>query len=259
MPEALVTVVIPIYLEKPSKLEIISLNQILTVLHKHPITFVAPTGLDTAWYENYCQGKATIAIQRFTWKGHIEYGGLMLAPKFYRAFLNYEYILLCHLDAFVFRDELEKWCRQSYDYIGAVIYNSIWDSPPSSLHKLLGASQPEYYGNGGFALKKVETFYKITSKNRLFISLYHWVRKVRKQAFFDDLFMAQFFPRFLSSSNLPTQAVAQRFGAAYENWNEDKLPFTNREIDSLPFGIHGWIQFEQEYWKPCIQHYGHTI
>ncbi|WP_352432911.1 DUF5672 family protein [Mucilaginibacter sp. PAMB04274] len=31
------------------------------------------------------------------------------------------------MDAFVFKDELEKWCQMDYDYIGAVIYDPTYD------------------------------------------------------------------------------------------------------------------------------------
>ena len=118
----LVTVVIPIHREEPSELEKISLAQILTVLHRYPITFIAPYGLVTAWYEDYCRGKAQIRIENFQWKGHEAYGVLMASRTFFKRFLPYQYVLICHLDAFVFRDELADWCQLGYDYIGSVMY-----------------------------------------------------------------------------------------------------------------------------------------
>lgn len=259
MQKALVTVVIPIHLEKPSELERISLDQILTVLHKHPITFMAPTGLNTAWYEDYCQGKAAISFARFNWKGHEAYGELMVSPTFYKSFLAYEYMLVCHLDAFVFRDELEEWCQRGYDYIGSVIYNPVWEFIDTPLRRMMGFPFPEYFGNGGFALKKVSAFYGITSKYKWYFDAYHWVRKLRRKEFLDDLFITQHFPRLAANFSIPQRAVAQKFGAAYEYWEEDKLPFDKNKVDTLPFGIHGWIQYHQDYWKSCIRQYGYSI
>ena len=126
MSKALVTVVIPIHLEEPSELEKVSLAQTLAVLSAYPITFMAPTKLNTAWYENFCRGKATVHIERFDWKGFDAYSELLTNRIFYQRFLPYEYILICHMDAFVFRDELAKWCDLGYDYIGSVIYSDSW-------------------------------------------------------------------------------------------------------------------------------------
>lgn len=74
------------------------------------------------------------------------YNKLMLSPSFYKAFSNYEYILIYQLDAWVFKDELQHWCNQKYDYIGAPIYQN---------NKLIGI------GNGGFSLRKVDYCLKV--------------------------------------------------------------------------------------------------
>ncbi len=42
----------------------------------------------------------------------------MMDNTFYKQFLNYEYILIYQLDAFVFKDEL-NYCSQGIDYVGA--------------------------------------------------------------------------------------------------------------------------------------------
>lgn len=259
MNKELVTIVIPIHLEEPSELEKISLSQTLKVLRKYPITFQAPYGLNTTWYENYCVGKATINIERFNWKGFEAYGVLQANPLFYKRFLKYSYILICHLDAFVFRDELEEWCQLGYDYTGSVIYDPNFKFKDTFIRKLTGFTSPEYFGNGGFGLKNVRTFYDLTSKYKFYIDFYHKIRKLRKQNFFDDLFFTQHFPKLSSKFSIAPKTVAQRFGAVYYNYQEKELPFNNQENDSLPFGVHGWIQYHQDYWKPCIRRYGYSL
>lgn len=47
------------------------------------------------------------------------YNRLMLSEDLYSAFSNYEYILICQSDAYIFRDELKEWCEAGYDYVGA--------------------------------------------------------------------------------------------------------------------------------------------
>lgn len=259
MKTALVTILIPIYLEEPTELEKISLTQTLTVLNKYPITFMTPEGLDTSWYENFCQGKATIYFERFKWKGIEQFGVLQSTPAFYERFLKYEYMLICHLDSFVFRDEVEKWCSLGYDFIGSVIYNTKFQIKDTFLRKLTTFTNPEYFGSAGFGLKKVKSYYYMTSRFKLYIDFYHFQRKLRKRAFYDDLFYTQHFPKLSSKFKISPKHLAEKFGADFNIFEKDKLPF-NQEIESsLPFGVHGWIQYNQDYWKPCIRRHGYSI
>lgn len=129
----LVTVVIHAHLPEPEPLEQVSLAQTLAILGRHPITFVVPTGLDTRWYEDFCRGRATIRFLRFEWNGLDEYARMLLSPRFYARFHDYRYLLICHLDAFVFRDELTAWCHRGYDYVGAVIHHRTWERDRKSV------------------------------------------------------------------------------------------------------------------------------
>ncbi|HEX8504880.1 MAG TPA: DUF5672 family protein [Hymenobacter sp.] len=261
MKTALVTVVIPIYQEKPSELEIISLDQTLAVLHEYPITFMTPTRLDVAWYEDYCRGKATVYFERFEWSGYVAFNDMMVAPAFYQRFLRYQYMLICHLDAFVFRNELAKWCRLGYDYTGSVLYNGTdWDQPDTLLRRLTGFTTPEYYACGGFALKNVAAFYRITHRSRLYIRLYRAVQRLRHSTslVFDDLFVTRHFPKLSAKFRMAPKAQAERFGAACMKLDAAALPFDIRNDDDLPFGVHGWIQ-GQELWADCIRRSGYPV
>ncbi|WP_375436876.1 DUF5672 family protein [uncultured Hymenobacter sp.] len=256
---SLVTVVIPIHKEEPSDLEKISLAQTLAVLHRYPITFMAPTGLDTAWYEATCQGKAQIFIERFEWHGWQAFAELMIAPVFYQRFLAYDYMLICHLDAFVFRDELAQWCALGHDYIGAVIYNEGYIRPKTLLRSLVGYNSPSYVGAGGFCLKKTSTFYRITSQHKRYINFFLWLNKKRQRIFLDDLFVSLHFPKLEPGFRIPPNSVAQQFGADYNKWAEDQLPFTNQDNSTLPFGVHAWIQYNLDFWKPVLRRYGYVL
>ena len=257
--KSLVTIVIPIHKEEPSELEKISLAQALNVLPQYHITFMAPTWLDTSWYEAFCKDKAQIFFERFEWRGWQAFAELMVAPVFYQRFLPYEYMLLYHLDAFVFRDELEEWCALGHDYIGAVIYNEGYIRPKTFLRGLIGYNCPSYVGAGGFCLKKTSTFYRITSEHKRYIDFFLWLNKKRKRIFLDDLFVSMHFPKLESSFSIPSNEVAEHFGADYNHWEEDKLPFSNQDNNTLPFGVHAWIQYNPEFWKPCIRRYGHAL
>jgi hypothetical protein len=265
----LVTVVVPTHLPEPTALGKISLLQTLEVLGKHVITFVVPVGLDTHWYESFCRGKAEIRFERFEWQGHREFSRMMLSPAFYERFLAYEYMLICHLDAFVFRDDLEAWCERGYDYIGSVIYDKGWESglPVSSrkklvngvLRKVAGIQRTEYFANGGFALKRIAAFHRLTRRFHRYVQFYRTLARVRGRGFLEDIFVIRHLPRLSRSFKLAPRAEAARFGAEYVNYDESKLPFAARAQESMPFGIHGWIQFQPDYWKPVIRRFGHLI
>ena len=254
-----VVIVIPVHMPEPTAPEKISLSQTLSVLHKHPIVLMAPLLLDVSWYLDYCSNKSNVTVERFDWYGYEAYSMLQTKSFFYKRFLNYEYMLTCHLDAFVFRDELDRWCDLGYDYIGSVIYNTNFVMKDTFFKVITTYTNPDYFGNGGFALKKVRTFYNITQRYKLYIGFYHWQRKIRHRGFYDDLFHSVHYPKIFPRFTMAPKHLAQQFGADFVVFNEADLPFSNTDCSSVPFGIHGWIKNQQAYWKPCIRSFGHDI
>ena len=47
------------------------------------------------------------------------YSRLLVSERFYRAFEDYEYILIYQFDALVFSGDLERWCHMGWDYVGS--------------------------------------------------------------------------------------------------------------------------------------------
>ena len=67
-----------------------------------------------------------------------------------------------HLDAYVFRDEIEYWCKKNYDYIGAPIYE--YD----------GTITPKNYicvGNGGFSMHKISSALRVLKDRSIVYSI----------------------------------------------------------------------------------------
>lgn len=254
-----VVIVIPVHLPEPTEPEKVSLLQTLSVLRRYPVIIMAPLSLDVSWYKKFCSGKNDVFFERFDWYGYDAYSTLQTKHFFYKRFLKFEYMLTCHMDAFVFRDELDKWCDMGYDYIGSVIYNTNFVMKDTLLKLITTYTNPDYFGNGGFALKKVRTFYNITRRYQYYINFYHWQRKLRKRGFYDDLFHSVHYPKIFPRFKTAPKHLAQQFGADFVTFNEAELPFTNKDCSSVPFGIHGWIKNQQEYWKPCIRSFGHDI
>ena len=81
------------------------------------------------------------------------------------------YVLVCHTDAWVFRDELADWCRKGYDCVAAPwIRRPVYDKPIVKQYMNWLANRrirqgrfcrQQLYGrvgNGGFSLRRVEAF-----------------------------------------------------------------------------------------------------
>lgn len=147
-----VTVVIPVYKEVPDELEKISLRQIMSILNGYRIAIVAPNDIDLSFYKRL--GIKEYVTLSPEWFLSVEsYSELCISPKFYELFLEYEYILIYQLDAFVFSDKLLEFCDKGYDYIGAPVPKASWEGVPY------------YVGNGGFSLRKVSKCLEMT-RNR---------------------------------------------------------------------------------------------
>src|SRR5690606_35437868 len=81
---------------------------------------------------------------------------LVLSRRFFRSFITYEYILIYHLDALVFSDQLREWCAAGFDYIGAPWLKSP-DDPTQGFSEV---------GNSGFSLRNVEAALRVIDSRR---------------------------------------------------------------------------------------------
>lgn len=145
-------VIIMAYSPTPSKSEVASYEQCLVVLGNHPLLLVCPETLDISLYTELaakCGGRVkAVRFPDACFRSVSTYNRMMLTPEFYRRFLEYEYILIYQLDAWVFRDELEFWCHKGYAYVGAPFFTDRGELLP-------------FAGNGGFSLRRVRTFLDI--------------------------------------------------------------------------------------------------
>jgi len=164
-------IVIPVYKKEINYFEKASLKQCIKVFKDYPIILIAPRSLDTGNYTRMFPFK----IERFEDDSFVSvrsYSRLLLLADFYSRFKSYSYILMYQPDAYVFRNELEYWCSQDYDYIGA----SVPERPLTDLYKynLLDANKKGsvFFGNGGFSLRKVDTFIDVLSQEDAEIDTY---------------------------------------------------------------------------------------
>lgn len=152
-------VVIPIYAEKPTKDEKASLLQCKKILGKYPIIVICPDSLDVSEYKFL-----TDRYERFSnssFKSVKTYSSLCLDVNLYKRFQEFDYILIYQPDGWVFKDELEYWCNQGFDYIGAPWFEGFEKADENS--KML-----QEVGNGGMSLRNVKKHIELF-KNPYFI------------------------------------------------------------------------------------------
>ena len=260
-------VVIPVYKKVISETEIISLKRCFEVLGKHDIVLVAPQTLDLSFYFSLINTE--LKIERF--KDHYfqniaGYNSLQLSVEFYERFLNYDYMLIYQLDCYVFRDELDYWCKQSYDYIGAPWLSSYffsWLHLQSKTYKfklfikrlinnyllkrrrlIINHFLLTYHvGNGGFSLRNIKKFVAVLKTTEPNV-----IDKYKNSDCSNTIFNEDVFWSFEAKGiRKPGYKKAAKF--SLEESVDVGIGFNK---GALPFGCHAWVK-NYHYWENIIK------
>lgn len=229
-------VVIPVYKETLNEFEKISLEQVQKVLGKYQIIFVAPEGLQCDYF---LLGSRIYYFPKEFFQSVNTYNELMKSPLFYKAFLEYEYILIYQLDAFVFSDMLEYFCSLGYDYIGAAWYPLRRLNLNNKIYKI-------GVGNGGFSLRNVTKFYNLLlNHSNLFFEL--------KQFPEDNIFS-------LCGILYPAEFKVAPIKIAYK-FSVEVMPnhFVNKNGGALPFGCHDWYDSDATFYVDAFLKFGYDL
>jgi hypothetical protein len=197
-------------------------------------------------------------------KGYEEYDALMLSDKFYKRFLEYEYILIYQLDAYVFSPNLNFWLEQGYDYIGSPWFNE-------KRHTL----ELEWSGCfcGGLCLKKTKTFYDLCFSREIKINKYLSELSFKKKKRILLIKILLSIPilfltitakllnienshedviwsiKIKQKGNVPSFASALDF--SFNEYPEYAFELNNKK---LPFGCHAWDSYNSyKFWKDHIK------
>ncbi len=257
-----VAIVIPIYKDSLTADEQISFRQLRHFLSGYDSYFAAPQGLKLP--------DGNIPARFFDKKyftGLASYSQLMTSLEFYRAFEDYEYLLVYQPDALVFSDQLLQWCEKGYDYIGAP-----W------LKEVLPPNDPrgDCVGNGGFSLRKVSGCIKTIENYRhwravvlglaktlralltpwSFRSWRQWLNTVRWNFFlvpvFGHVLVDDYFWAFEAKRHNPAfrvAPVAEALQFSFENNPRRCFEKNNRR---LPFGCHAWAKYDRGFWQEYL-------
>ena len=236
-------VVIPVYRTELSATEQASWAQLWRVLGSHDLCLLAPETLavDGSVLDVGCR------IERFAdrfFESNNSYSELMLSSDLYERFVDYEYMLVYQLDAFVFSDRLAEFCAMEYDYIGAPLHHG------SGHWHDIGCS----VGNGGFSLRKISSALRVLDREEEIFRQMPPSWEENQFLFWEDLFFSFcatrpeldfHVPDFLTALDF---AVGTDIGHAYE-----KIP------SWLPFGCHGWDRNDYRFWKSVVESYGYHL
>jgi hypothetical protein len=261
-------IVVPVYRELLTADEQVSLRHLLRFLGEHERFIVAPQSLAISI--------PGFGIRRFDdafFTGTASYSRLLLSHQFYEAFSGYEYILIYQLDALVFSDQLAEWCAAGYDYIGAP-----WLKDKS--HPQQGFSR---CGNGGFSLRRVESFLRVLGSGRYVSEPVPYVVDLLRAPLPDVRHRFRGLARLVKRARVLRQVRqgAEAYAAAY-SLNEDHFwsdrarlfypDFRIAPVDAglrfafertprycfeqngrqLPFGCHAWARWDRAFWEPYL-------
>jgi hypothetical protein len=268
-------IVIPVYKTQPDRWETISLQQCSRVLPEYETYFAGPKGVDQEAYRQLIPESRFESFPDNAFESIDSYSRLMLDPQFYSRFEQYHYMLLHQTDAFLFRNDLRRWCETGYDYIGA----------PFPLN---GLSHPEpdwIVGNGGLSLRKVSAALQVLTthrkiRHRSAAELYQTYKSagafssprsvlgfltrvmgfrnslghcIDQYSLHEDIFWSCEAPR-CPEFKIPELSLAAQFAVEThpEYWCS-QIP------TDLPSGCHAWRKYAFDFWAPHIERLGYTV
>ncbi|KAA6332432.1 hypothetical protein EZS27_019063 [termite gut metagenome] len=259
MISCLVKVIIPVYKNVLSENERISLDRAYGILKNYPIVVVKPSSLkpDTL-FEDY----PALTYESFNdayFRNLSGYNKLMLSEEFYERFTDTGYILICQLDAYIFKDELKEWCLKGYDYIGAPwLVRPMYRFPILKFTSWIKKQYCDLFnfpngqitnsrvGNGGLSLRKIESHLNATRQLRPIIQFY--LSRKRHHIYNEDVFWAV---------EVNKQGLGFRYPDCMEalQFSFDKYPQWCYKLNGyqLPFGCHSWYKRKmRKFWYPII-------
>lgn len=241
----LCAVVIPRYKKDLDEYELISLQQCINVLNRYPIYYISPKSLFDYYQKSNI--KNVIYFDDNWFMTSRSYSSLLLTKEFYYEFSNYKYILIYQLDAFVFKDDLDKYCNKGYDYIGAPMH-SFYFYRAWSLIRDSG-----YVGNGGVSLRKISSF--IRGLDYL-DEVYERIGLEQDGYLAEDSFFSFLGLSKKYSFDVPDIDEALEFAIEYDV-NE---AFCRVKSGKMPFAVHGWSKNQyKDFWAKYINVFGYNI
>ena len=260
-----VVIVIPVYkkFQLLERAELKLFEQIKTVFKKREVSIILPKSLEKDWEKNSVFN--IISFDDAYFKGKLSYSKLLCHKQFYESFSDFDFIQIIQTDCWVFEDKLDYFSNLSVDYIGA----------PWMIGGFEGKPQKQMWkvGNGGFSLRKTETFLNILDLIKDCPEGKQPVFKFRKKGFIDffknkgyrnnlkhyikeapgeDIFWSIYVPHVFK--NLKFKIADLSTAAHYSFEVLPEFLFNEITRGRLPMGCHNWMNNNPDFWKNYIKY-----
>lgn len=221
-----VAILIPTYYNIFSQAEKCAVQQCLKILAKYPVFFIIPNDLEVK-NDLVCEKVQYVKVPK-QWMDSIEsYSKMLCSIEFYERFIEFEYVLIYQLDAFVFQDRLQDFCEAGYDYYGAPWLYGSWNG-----------KERLYVGNGGFSLRRTQAVINLLETEKY-------------EGGHEDTFFGGCKTDFFRVAPID---IALEF--AFETDVRKCYIMNNKQ---LPFGCHAWEKWDYSFWEPFIEREGYHL
>lgn len=222
-----------IYREKLSHNETLALLHSFSILQRHDIFFVGPSGLDISFYQQTFPLLKYVFFNDDYFSSTDSYSKLLLSIEFYKAFPGYTHMLIVQTDCIVFSDDLDYWMASPYDYVGAP-WAKAWEYLfPNLGTPLDGLTFFVTVGNGGLSLRRITAVLRVLDELAWLADRY---QKIVEDVFFS--LAGQISTNFI----IPNIIHAAQFSIECEPRRHYGM------AGRLPMGVHAWEKWDKEFW-----------
>jgi hypothetical protein len=264
-----VSIVVPTHREIPTVAEEIGLRRCAEI-SSHPITLVTPESLSIRAYEKLLPISSHIRVDDYWMSSIYNYNRLMLSGHLFSFFDDLTHILIHEPDAILLNDQLQYWCAQPLDYIGAPWFtiDRVGNEPAISFENGQGLDLKLFAcGNSGLSLINISAFGKLRESRTRWYPLKEAVKDVVKGAVVDagrlkkgmlalgisgqirgawqiyggncDLFWS-----FILSNTKDRLRIADPLTALAFAWETHPQECSKIAHGHLPMGLHAWWKYE---------------
>jgi hypothetical protein len=235
--------------------EMVSFRRALQLFDKGNLFVMGPKNLNYSNYEN-----DKVKVSKFDGRNFTSvrnHNKFLMSEQFYSRFQDFDYVLYYQLDAFVFDEDIDRWCNLGYDYIGGpwldtefhygnrVLWNSKANIPKvmDLTVKRLLSKKEHLPGNGGLSLRKTSSFLSVLER----------IPKIRDNWDYrnEDVFWS-----FVVPNNIEFFKVAPFDTALKFAFDMDPKRCFELNNNQIPYGCHAWQRPENiGFWRPIIDTY----
>ena len=224
-------------------------------LQGFPFFVIHPRQFDVSHILTLHSMLTEITLDDKWFEGVNSYNEMMKSPWFYKLFNDYDFLLICQIDAYILGNNLNEWCQKGYDYVGAPwltndnlyentlgrLVHSVMKYLPHRASKIHSYHLYHKVGNGGLSLRRVQSMIDVFCRNQHLVACSKGKHSIQEDVFISYL-------------------IGRDGGLQIPNWREalyfsfEKAPAKALKLTNgvMPFGFH---DTNSRYWDSFWSHY----